>query len=78
MLGCQNELRMYRFDFILRFPGFADWDESARPFLKVFLDRHPNWTDEEFERLMAGLQTHGLGWLKPAGVRDMLTSMRRA
>lgn len=76
-LGCRGEIRMYRLGFALRFPGFQDWDEAARPYLTRFLAHRPDWSEEDFCALMAELQTHGYGWLRADGVRKTLEGMRR-
>ncbi|MCL1821633.1 MAG: hypothetical protein FWG22_02295, partial [Prolixibacteraceae bacterium] len=64
-------------DYNLFFPGWADWDEGARPYLDIFLALHPNWTDEDFNNiLIPDLQNRGYGWLRPEGVRAQLEADR--
>ncbi len=65
-----------RMDWEYEFPGFADWNESARPYLEIFLALHPAWTEADFEDLIAELQNRGCGWLRPEGVRTKLMAMK--
>ena len=67
---------IYELDYELYFPGWADWDEGAQPYLKIFLTLHPNWTDEDFDNiLIPELQRRGYGWLRPEGVKAKLKEM---
>ena len=81
-------LRLWEIDWDYQFPGWADWDEGARPYLETFLylrspiddDRirrtgKPQWNEEHFEQLLVELRHAGYGWLKPEGVRKELQSM---
>ena len=67
---------LWTIDYAYHFPGWADWDEGARPYLEIFFTLHPNWTEADFDRLIAELQTRGYGWLRPEGVRTKLNEMR--
>ncbi len=73
-----NSLRIWEIDADFEFPGFSDWDETARPRLEVFLRLYPNWTDDDFDRLTIRLQYGGFGWLRPDGIRQKLMEMRPA
>lgn len=81
-------LRLWELDWEYEFPGWADWDECARPYLDIFLTLHcptrpdgftrvgkPTWTEEDFQRLIKDLQHRGYGWLRPEGVRHELEKM---
>ncbi len=68
----------------------ADWDDSALPYLRKFLILHrpvkkndplerkgkPEWTEQDFEKLMRELALHGYGWLRREGVRAKLNKMK--
>ncbi|GHU64435.1 hypothetical protein AGMMS49983_10150 [Clostridia bacterium] len=65
-------------EYDFAFPGWADWDEGARPCLEAFLEMRPEWTDEDFERiLIPDLQNRGYGWLRPEGVYAELEKQRK-
>jgi hypothetical protein len=81
-------LRLWELDWDYAFPGWADWDEAARPYLEAFLTlRYANgtngnrrngrrrWSTMDFERLIEDLQRRDLGWLKTEGVRRNLDVM---
>jgi serine/threonine protein kinase len=81
-------LRLWRLDWDYEFPGCADWDEDARPYLSFFLTLHcptgpdgfsfvgkPAWNEEHFQGLISQLQHLGYGWLRPEGVRRQLEKM---
>ena len=83
--GEDHSLRLWELDWDYEFPGWADWDERARPYLNIFLTLHspyaddgvsrvpkPNWNDAQFEQLISELKHRGLGWLRPEGVRREL------
>jgi len=86
--GEDGTLRLWKLDWEYEFPGWADWDERARPHLETFLSLHcpytqdhltrsdkPQWNDDDFARLLEDLQNRGLGWLRPEGVRKELEKM---
>ena len=62
-------------DWEITFPGWADWDDGAQPYLNNFIILHPNWTDKDFDGLITELQNCGYGWLWPEGVRAKLKEM---
>ncbi len=81
-------LRLWELDWEYDFPGWKDWDETARPFLETFLILRaptagiegstaspPEWDQVEFHGLMRILQNHGLGYLRAQGVRSELERM---
>jgi len=81
-------LRLWELDWEYEFPGWADWDEGARPYLEIFLTRRcprgedrisrvgsPKWNDKHFKWLTRDLQLRGYGWLRPEGVRKKLEEM---
>jgi len=37
--------------------------------------RKPEWTEEDFQKLLTELQHRGYGWLRPEGVRHQLEKM---
>jgi WD40 repeat protein/serine/threonine protein kinase len=86
--GEDNTLRLWELDWEYEFPGWADWDERARPHLKTFLalrcpygedgvtrNGPPQWGEEDFLRLLDELQHRGFGWLRPEGIRQELDRM---
>jgi WD40 repeat protein len=77
-------------DWDYDFPAPADWDEGARPYLDIFLTLHtpygpdglsrvgkPQWTEEDFQKLLQELGYRGYGWLRPEGVRRELEKMAK-
>jgi WD40 repeat protein/serine/threonine protein kinase len=83
-------LRLWELDWEWDFPAPADWDEGARPYLDIFLTLHtpyapdglrrvgkPQWTEEDFQKLLQELGYRGYGWLRPAGVRRELEKMAK-
>jgi len=71
-----EEVHIYTLDYDLHFPGWTEWDERASPFLYAFKTLHPEWTEDDFNKiLIPDLQNHGYGWLLPDGVRKKLMSM---
>ncbi len=86
--GEDHTLRLWEIDWDYEFPGWADWDRRARPFLEAFLTLlcpyaedgltrtgRPQWNDDDFQQLLKDLQHRGLGWLRPEGVRRELQQM---
>ncbi|MDR1330619.1 MAG: protein kinase [Tannerella sp.] len=75
-LGYAARCYLIRLDHLYEFPGWAKWDEGARPCLENFLARHPDWTDGLVEKtLLPDLQNRGYGWLTPEGVTARLTAI---
>ncbi len=85
-----NTIRIWALDWDLDFPDPADWDEGARPYLEIFLTLHtpygpdglsrqgkPQWTQEDFQKLLTELGYRGYGWLRPEGVRRKLEEMAK-
>ncbi len=83
-------IRLWQLDWDYDFPDPADWDEGARPYLDIFLTLHtpygpdglsrvgaPQWTEEDFQKLLTELGYRGYGWLRPEGVRRELEKMAR-
>ena len=81
-------LRLWELDWECGFPGWANWDEGATPYLEQFLTLHtpigrdgsrrsdkPKWSDADVQRLIVDLQRRGYGWLREKGVRKKLKSM---
>ncbi|MDW8002975.1 MAG: WD40 repeat domain-containing protein [Deltaproteobacteria bacterium] len=79
---------LFELDWEWEFPEPADWDEGARPYLEIFLKLHtpygpdgfslagpPQWTEEDFQKLLYELGLRGFGWLRPEGVRRELEKM---
>jgi len=73
-----EDLTLYTLDYDIAFPGWADWDEKAEPYLRFFLSRRPNFSEDDFGDLMAELQHRGFGWLTSTGVRAKLNEMEAA
>jgi WD40 repeat protein len=69
-----NEIHIYHLEFDLHFPGWADWDEGAQPYLDIFRKVHPNYTEKDIQGFLTELQYRGYGWLRPEGVRKRLAS----
>ncbi len=74
-LETNSEIHAFRLSYTYEFPGFCDWDESARPYLEIFLSLYPDWTKGDFEGLITDLKNRGYGWLRTAGVRAKLSEM---
>ena len=85
-----NPLFLWFLDWDYDFPAPADWDEGARPYLDIFLTLHtpygpdglsrvgkPQWTEEDFQKLLQELGYRGYGWLRPEGVRRELEKMAK-
>ena len=83
-----HTLRLWELDWEYEFPGWADWDDGARPYLEHFLTLHgpygddgfpcagqPAWTEGDFQTLLIDLQRCGYGWLREEGVRKKLEEM---
>lgn len=83
-------VRIWALDWDYDFPAPADWDEGARPYLDIFLTLHtpygpdglrrvgkPQWTEEDFQKLLQELGYRGYGWLRPEGVRRELEKMAK-
>ncbi len=88
--GHDLTLRLWELDWEWEFPDPADWDEGARPYLDIFLTLHtpygpdglsrvgkPQWTEEDFQKLLQELGYRGYGWLRPEGVRRELEKMAK-
>jgi predicted Zn finger-like uncharacterized protein len=75
----EGEIHVWTLDWELEDRPPADWDEGARPYLKVFLSRHikgkPAWNDGDFQGLLGILGRAGFGHLRPQGVRGQLDGM---
>jgi WD40 repeat protein len=83
-----NTLCLWELDWGYAFPGWSDWDEGARAYLEIFLTLRyaqeedgltrvakPAWPEEDFQKLLAALQSRGYGWLRAEGVRRRLEEM---
>jgi WD40 repeat protein len=89
-VGRDSKICLSRLDWDYDFPDPADWDEGARPYLDIFLTLHtpygpdglsrvgkPQWTEEDFQKLLQELGYRGYGWLRPEGVRRELEKMAK-
>ncbi len=89
--GEDQTVRLWELDWEYQFPGWAGWDDGARPYLETFLTLHspyaqdgvartgrPKWNDDDFQQLLTELQWRGFGWLRPEGVRKALEKMTAA
>jgi WD40 repeat protein len=85
-----GDIHIWALDWDYDFPDPADWDEGARPYLDIFLTLHtpygpdglsrvgkPQWTEEDFQKLLQELGYRGYGWLRPEGVRRELEKMAK-
>jgi WD40 repeat protein len=81
-------IKLWWLDWDYEFPEQTDWDESAKPYLEIFLALRcpygpdgisrvgkPVWNDEDFKEFIMDLQYRGYGWLRPEGVRRKLEEM---
>ena len=72
-------LMLWELDWEYEFPEPKDWDEGARPYLKIFLHLHPNWKEEDFKKLLSELQLRGFGWLSSDGIhRELKKAFKNA
>jgi WD40 repeat protein/serine/threonine protein kinase len=72
-----GELRCWEVDWELHAFPAADWDETARPYLKHYLSIHKDGGDEAaFAQLLETIGNAGYGWLRPDGIRKTLDAMR--
>jgi len=76
-VACKDKVLIFDIDYNLSFQGWADWDESAMPYVQTFLTLHPNYTEADFDNFITDLQNRGYGWLRPEGVRAKLIEMRQ-
>jgi WD40 repeat protein len=86
--GKDGTLMLWDLDWEIEEKQPADWHESARPYLDVFLALHSrrilgvipwtSWSERDFEQLMAKLCDVGFGWLKREGVHRELRQMARS
>jgi WD40 repeat protein len=84
-----GEAILLELDWDLKGSTASNWNENARRFLDLFIERHtpapeglfqkkpqkPTWTEEDFQFLMDTLGRAGFGYLKPEGVRKKLMEM---
>jgi WD40 repeat protein len=70
-----GEIIVFELDQDLDFPGWADWDDGASPFVETFLTLRPNHTEADFFDLLAELGRLGYGWLRPDGVRARVAAL---
>jgi WD40 repeat protein len=83
--GQDGVIRLWHFDWEPDVKPWAYWDDGASPHLIRFLIHHTpvdpksgrcqgqaQWTDADFEGLMADLRRRGYGWLRSQGVRNQL------
>jgi len=81
-------IKVWQLDWDYEFPEKANWDEGAKPYLKIWLNLHtpyspdaikkegkPNYTEEDFKQLLYTLACAGYGWLREEGVRKKLEEM---
>ena len=64
-----DTLRMVAIQRELSFPGWAEWDEKAEPYLEHFLDVYPHPNEEQIRLFLRELGAYSLGWIRPEGVR---------
>lgn len=79
MIAIRNQsdgLIVHELDYDLHFPGWTRWDEGARPYLDIFLKLHPDYTENDFGKLITELQTRGYGHIHPEGVRTKLDELQ--
>ncbi len=71
-------LKLWELDWEYEFPGWADWDDGAEPYLQNFLTlRNGTWNEEDFKTMLDELSKRGYGWLKPEGVHHKLEELSR-
>ena len=73
----ENREVSYRLSYTYSFPGWADWDDGAAPYLDSFAFSHPNERPSDVQELARELQSRGFGWLRPDAVNERLRLMRR-
>ncbi|MFD8607071.1 protein kinase [Streptomyces globisporus] len=78
-IGVAGEVRLWELDWELAARAPADWDASAEPYVRRFLERHGAEWPSAVDDLLRRLQDAGYGWLRPDGVRaqaDRMASRR--
>ena len=73
----ENREVSYRLSYTYSFPGWADWDDGAAPYLDSFVFFHPNESPSDVQDLTRELQSRGFGWLRPDAVNERLRLARR-
>ena len=73
----ENREVSYRLSYTYSFPGWADWDDGAAPYLDSFAFSHPNESPSDVQELARELQSRGFGWLRPDAVNERLRLTRR-
>jgi hypothetical protein len=69
-------MKLWRLDWEYEFPGWANWDIEAEPYLRNFLIiKNGLWNEDDFNDLINDLRNRGYGWLRPEGVRSKLEKM---
>ena len=85
--GKDGSVRLWELDWNYEFPGWAAFDEGARPYLWNFLERQrmrqggkpgskPTWDETDYALLLRELGFRGYGWLESEGVQEQLEEMR--
>jgi hypothetical protein len=90
LIGAGSALKLWQLDWEPAAKDGTAWDESARPYLEVFLKQHvprlrgrlaregqPSWDDQAAGQLIKELGYRGFGYLKPSGVRRRLGELTR-
>ena len=72
-----NQCRIINYiNWKYEFPGWADWDESARPIVDSFIDLHETLSKDDIDELMLVLQNKELGWLRKEGVQKKIDEIK--
>jgi WD40 repeat protein len=81
--------KLWELEWDLELCDEVDWDEAARPYLECFLTLHtpyveplrrggmPEWTEDDFQKLLEKLANARLGYIRPEGIRAKLREMAR-
>ena len=80
LLSASEDMTLIRWaqDWEYEFPGLADMDEGAMPYVRSFAVNHPEWTEAEFQGiLLKELQLRGFGWLRAEGVKAALLEITK-
>ncbi len=73
----QTHNEIHYINWIYQFPGWADWNSAALPFLERLIKIKPTPSKADIDDLMLILQNHDLGWIRREGIEKKIEEMTR-